>query len=318
MLLSKRIRLKKGLIIKSTGSWYSVKDLETGELFTCNIRGKLRIQGIKSTNPVAVGDIVEFDILENAESGVIKNVQDRKNYIIRKSTNLSKQTHIIAANIDQAIIMVTIVNPETYPIFIDRFLVTAEAYEIPARLIFNKIDLLNEKQHNYLNELISIYQNAGYECYPISIKNKINIDVVNQLLTNKTSLIAGNSGVGKSSLINLIDPMLKLKTSEISDSHKSGKHTTTFSEMYELSGGGYIIDTPGIRGFGLHDVKNEELFHFFPEIFKVSKHCKYHNCTHYHEPECAVIKAVEEGIISQLRYENYLSILFDDGSRQRL
>jgi ribosome biogenesis GTPase len=310
--------LKKGLIIKSTGSWYSVKDSETGEFVSCNIRGKLRIKGIKSTNPVAVGDIVEYDVSEEYETGVIKNIIARRNYIIRKSTNLSKQTHIIAANIDQAIIMVTIAFPVTYTIFIDRFLITAEAYEIPAKIIFNKTDLYNEKQAQYLNELVFIYESAGYECLTTSVKNKTNIDNVKTLLQNKTSLIAGNSGVGKSSLINLIDSSLDLKTSEISDSHKSGKHTTTFAEMYELSFGGYIIDTPGIRGFGLHDINKEELFHFFPEIFKISKNCKYHNCTHVHEPGCAIKDAVENGIVSLLRYENYLSILFGDESKHRL
>lgn len=310
--------MKKGLVIKSTGSWYLVKDSESGKIVSCNIRGKLRITGIKSTNPVAVGDWVEYEVFDNTATAIIKNVLDRRNYIIRKSTNLSKQTHIIAANIDQAILMVTISNPETYPIFIDRFLITAEAYEIPAKLIFNKTDLYNEKQTSYLNELITIYQNAGYECFATSVKNQTNIERIHKLLKNKTSLIAGNSGVGKSSLINLIDPSLTLKTSEISDAHKSGKHTTTFAEMYELSEGGYIIDTPGIRGFGLHDVKKEELFHFFPEIFKASKNCKYHNCTHYHEPGCAVLMAVETGNVSQLRYENYLNILFDDDSKHRL
>ncbi|MDA3952669.1 MAG: ribosome small subunit-dependent GTPase A [Bacteroidales bacterium] len=310
--------MKKGLIIKSTGSWYSVKDSETGEFVSCNIRGKLRIKGIKSTNPVAVGDIVEYDVSEEYETGVIKNIIARRNYIIRKSTNLSKQTHIIAANIDQAIIMVTIAFPVTYTIFIDRFLITAEAYEIPAKIIFNKTDLYNEKQAQYLNELVFIYESAGYECLTTSVKNKTNIDNVKTLLQNKTSLIAGNSGVGKSSLINLIDSSLDLKTSEISDSHKSGKHTTTFAEMYELSFGGYIIDTPGIRGFGLHDINKEELFHFFPEIFKISKNCKYHNCTHVHEPGCAIKDAVENGIVSLLRYENYLSILFGDESKHRL
>lgn len=310
--------MKKGLVIKSTGSWYSVKDSESGKIVSCNIRGKLRITGIKSTNPVAVGDWVEYEVFENTDTAIIKNVLDRRNYIIRKSTNLSKQTHIIAANIDQAIIMITIANPETYPIFIDRFLITAEAYEIPAKLIFNKIDIYNEKETAYLNELIQIYRNAGYECFAISVKNQKNIESIHKLLKNKTSLIAGNSGVGKSSLINLIDPTLTLKTSEISDSHKSGKHTTTFAEMYELSDGGYIIDTPGIRGFGLHDVKKEELFHFFPEIFKASQDCKYHNCTHYHEPGCAVLTSVENGKVSLLRYENYLSILFGDDSKHRL
>ncbi len=309
--------MKKGLVTKSTGSWYSVKDTETSEIINCNIRGKLRIQGIKSTNPVAVGDFVEYEIPENSETGIIKQVLDRKNYIIRKSTNLSKQTHILAANIDQAILLVTIAYPETYPIFIDRFLITAEAYRIPAKLIFNKVDLYNEKQTEYLNKLIKIYSDAGYECIASSVIKQTNIDVVKSLLKDKTSLIAGNSGVGKSSLINLIDPSMNLKTSEISDYHKSGKHTTTFAEMFDLSIGGHIIDTPGIRGFGLHDIQNEELFHFFPEIFKISENCKYHNCTHVHEPGCAVKKAIEEGSISQLRYENYLSILFDDESKHR-
>lgn len=310
--------MKKGLIIKSTGSFYSVKDFETGEFVTCNIRGKLRIKGIKSTNPVAVGDMVEYDISEDYDTGVIKNILARKNYIIRKSTNLSKQTHIIAANLDQAIIMVTIASPVTYPIFIDRFLITAEAYEIPAKIIFNKIDLYNEKQTDYLNELVYIYERAGYECIKTSVKNKTNIENVKSLLKNKTSLFTGNSGVGKSSLINLIDSSLDLKTSEISDAHKSGKHTTTFAEMYELTFGGYIIDTPGIRGFGLHDIKTEELFHYFPEIFSISKNCKYHNCTHVHEPGCAIKDAVEDGSVSLLRYENYLSILFNDESKHRL
>ncbi|MFC2103806.1 ribosome small subunit-dependent GTPase A [Bacteroidota bacterium] len=310
--------MKRGLVTKSTGSWYSVRDAETGELISCNIRGKLRMHGIKSTNPVAVGDFVEYQISENSETGVIKEIQDRKNYIIRKSTNLSKQTHILAANIDQAILMVTVAFPVTYPIFIDRFLIMAEAYRIPAKLIFNKADLYTEDQTDYLNELITIYQNAGYECFATSVKIQTNIESVKSLLKDKTSLIAGNSGVGKSSLINLIDPNLNLKTTEISDYHKSGKHTTTFAEMFELSVGGFIIDTPGIRGFGLHDIQNEELFHFFPEIFSVSGNCKYHNCTHVHEPGCAVKKAVENGSVSELRYENYLNILFDDETKHRL
>jgi len=310
--------LKKGLVIKSTGSWYYIKDNETGDLVSCNIRGKLRIQGIKSTNPVAVGDYVEYDISEDPEKGVIKNVLDRKNYIIRKSTNLSKQTHIIAANVDQAVLVVTIAYPDTYPIFIDRFLISAEAYRIPAKIVFNKIDLYNEKQTKVLNNLIDIYKKVGYDCIAVSVKENINVDKVKELIKNKTSVISGISGVGKSSLINLIDSNLNLKVTEISDSHKSGKHTTTFAEMFELSMGGYIIDTPGIRGFGLHNIFNEELFHFFPEIFKASHACKYHNCTHVHEPDCAVKNAVETGEVSELRYENYLKILFDDDSKHRL
>ena len=309
--------MKKGLVIKSTGSWYSIKDTETGEIVSCNIRGKLRIQGIKSTNPVAVGDFVEYEMQENSDTGIIKDVLERKNYIIRKSTNLSKQTHILAANLDQAILMVTLAFPETYTIFIDRFLITAEAYRIPAKLIFNKIDLYDENQRGYLKKLIDIYESVGYECIATSVKENRNISKVTGLLKNNTSLIAGNSGVGKSSLINLVDPKLQLKTSEISDYHKSGKHTTTFAEMFELSIGGFVIDTPGIRGFGLHDIQDEELFHFFPEIFKTSENCKYHNCTHVHEPGCAVKVAIEEGTVSQLRYENYLNILFDEETKHR-
>ncbi len=310
--------MNKGLVIKSTGSWYTVINTETKEATQCNIRGKLRIEGIKSTNPVAVGDVVEYFIPDNSKTGIIKNVLDRKNYIIRRSTNLSKQTHILAANIDQAILMVTIAYPETYPIFIDRFLVSAEAYRIPAKIIFNKIDLYNENQSLMLDYLFLVYQNAGYECFKISVKDQINMESVKDLLKDKISVIAGNSGVGKSSLINTIDPSLDLKTTKISDYHKSGKHTTTFAEMFELSLGGYIIDTPGIRGFGLHDIQKEELFHYFPEIFKVSDQCKYYNCTHLHEPGCAVKEAVEQGKISEIRYNNYLSILSGDDSKHRL
>jgi len=310
--------LRKGLVFKSTGSFYSVRDTETKEVHSCNVRGKLRIHGIKSTNPVAVGDFVEYQLSDNSEIGVIKDVLDRKNYIIRKSTNLSKQTHILAANIDQAVLMATIAYPETYTIFIDRFLVTAEAYQIPAKLVFNKVDLYNDKQLDYLNELTQIYTRAGYECLSTSVKNKTSIDKITALLQQKTTLLAGNSGVGKSSLINLIDPGLALKISEISKYHKSGKHTTTFAEMFELSIGGFIIDTPGIRGFGLHNILDEELFHFFPEIFSASENCKYHNCKHVREPGCAVKEAVEHGEISQLRYENYLSILFNEDTKHRL
>ena len=309
--------MKKGLVLKSTGSFYSVKDLETNKIVTCIVRGKLRIQGIKSTNPVAVGDMVDYETPDNTETSIIKDVLERKNYIIRKSTNLSKQTQILAANIDQAILLVTIAYPETYPLFIDRFLITAEAYSIPAKLIFNKIDLYNKEQTDFMNYLIDVYQKAGYECFTTSVIQKHNIENVKSLLKDKITLISGNSGVGKSSLINLVDPGLNLKTSEISDYHKSGKHTTTFAEMFELAIGGYIIDTPGIRGFGLHDFQKNELFHYFPEIFNASKSCKFYNCTHVHEPGCAVKKEVEEGNISQIRYENYLSILFDDESKHR-
>ena len=309
--------MNKGLVIKSTGSWYSVKDNNSGQIFLCNIRGKMRIDGIRNTNPVAVGDIVHFDLEGDTNKGVIHFIEPRKNYIIRKSTNLSKQTHIIAANIDQAVLMVTVAFPETYPLFIDRFLVTSEAYRIPAKIIFNKTDLYNDGQLAYMNYHIDVYKNVGHECFSISVETKENIQAIKELLKNKTSVIAGNSGVGKSSLINLIDSSHDLKTTKISDYHKSGKHSTTFAEMFELSIGGYIIDTPGIRGFGLFDINKDELFHFFPEIFKASEHCKFYNCTHVHEPGCAVIKAVETELISELRYMNYLSILNDDETKHR-
>ncbi|MGM0503003.1 MAG: ribosome small subunit-dependent GTPase A [Bacteroidota bacterium] len=310
--------MKVGLVIKSTGSWYSVKDTQTGEVISCAIRGRFRIEGIKSTNPVAVGDFVKYNFPANAETGIIHQILDRKNYIVRKSTNLSKQTHILAANIDQAILMVTLKNPVTYSIFIDRFLITAEAYEIPAKLVFNKIDLYNDSEKQTLNETIKAYETAGYECIQTSVSQKINIHAIESLLKNKITLIAGNSGVGKSSLINLIDPELHLKSSEISNYHKSGKHTTTFAEMFDLSIGGSIIDTPGIKGFGLHDIEKEELFHYFPEIFNASKDCKFYNCTHVHEPGCAVKKAVEENKIHPMRYNNYLNILFDQETKHRL
>ncbi|MFO7827063.1 MAG: ribosome small subunit-dependent GTPase A [Bacteroidales bacterium] len=310
--------MKKGLVIKSTGSWYILKDQQTGEIVSCTIRGKLRIKGIKSTNPVAVGDHVAYNLQEKTDTGIIHQVLDRKNYIVRKSTNLSKQTHILAANIDQSVLMVTLVDPVTYPIFIDRFLITAEAYEIPAKLIFNKTDLYKQKEKQQLEEYINAYQLAGYECIKTSVAEKTNIAQVKELLKNKVSLIAGNSGVGKSSLINLIDPHLNLKTEKISSYHKSGKHTTTFAEMFELSIGGYIIDTPGIRGFGLYDIKKDELFHYFPEIFKASEHCKFYNCTHIHEPGCAVKEAVNKGEIHPMRYNNYLNILLDEDTKHRL
>ena len=309
--------MKKGLVLKSTGSWYSVKEVESGKIVFCNIRGKMRVDGIKNTNPVAVGDIVYFEDSDDSDKGIIHTVEPRKNYIIRKSTNLSKQTHILAANIDQAILMVTVAFPETFPLFIDRFLVSSEAYRIPTKLVFNKTDLYNEGQIAYMNYLIDIYKAVGYECFSISIEKKTNLDSIRELLKGKTSVIAGNSGVGKSSLINVIDPLLDLKTSKISDYHKSGKHSTTFAEMFELSTGGYIIDTPGIRGFGLFDIKNEELFHFFPEIFKASENCKFYNCTHVHEPGCTVIQAVENGEISELRYLNYIRLLSNDDTKHR-
>lgn len=310
------MNLKEGLVSKSTGSRYTVifEDKE----FECRIKGKLRIKGIRTTNPISVGDIVYFteqdEISESGKPmGIISKLKDRKNYIIRKSVNLSKESHIIAANVDQAFIVVTIKYPETTLNFIDRFLVTAEAYSIPAILVFNKIDLYNPNEMQKINEWFGIYHEIGYKCIATSIKTGQGMDDLKDLMKDKISVFGGNSGVGKSSLINFIDENLNLKTNIISEAaHKSGKHTTTFSEMFALQIGGYIIDTPGIRSFGMIDMKNDDVSHYFPEIFKESNNCRFNNCTHYHEPGCAVQKAVEDGEISLSRFENYLSILGED------
>ncbi len=306
--------MEQGLVIKSTGSWYQVQ-LPSGEMVDCRIRGKFRKQGIKATNPVSVGDKV--DVTQNKDGNVINHIHPRENVIVRRSSNLSKQSHILAANVDQAVLMVTLTAPKTHPLFIDRFLVAVESYSIPAVLFFNKIDLLTPEQEQELNYLMSVYQEIGYTCLATSVKNKIHIAEAHKLLQNKISIVAGNSGVGKSSLINAIEPELNLKTAAISAYHDTGKHTTTFAEMHPLSEGGYIIDTPGIRGFGLYDIKKEDLSHFFPEIFKISHNCKFYNCTHVHEPGCAVIEAANEGIIDQERYINYLRILEDTGEKHR-
>jgi len=307
--------MRKGLVLKTTGSRYTVQDDE-GEIFFCTIRGKLRLKEVKTTNPITVGDIVDFEI-DDSNSGTISNVHDRKNYIIRRSTNLSRESHIIAANIDQALLVITVEFPETQLAFIDRYLVTAEAYSIPAILIFNKIDLYQNEIIDKLNAYIDIYTKIGYPCYKVSAQTGENIDVIKTLLVGKVSLISGNSGVGKSTLINKIDPALELKTEQISSYHLKGKHTTTFSEMFPLSNDGFIIDTPGIKGFGLIDIGKDELYHFFPEIFKKSKECRFHNCTHIHEPGCAVIKAVDSGDISPSRYISYLSIYDDENDKYR-
>ncbi len=303
--------MKQGLIIKSTGSHYLVKDIDN-KIFECKIKGKFRIKGIRSTNPVAVGDIVDFIMPENAELGFITNIHDRKNYIIRKSINLSKRSHIIAANVDAAFLIVTLAYPKTSTEFIDRYLVSAQAYNIPVNIVFNKIDIYDKETLKKLKELKDVYEKIGYNCIETSATKKINLQIIKNLLKNKISVISGHSGVGKSTLINAIDNKLNIKTSEISEFHKTGKHTTTLTEMFELSSGGYIIDTPGIKGFGIIDMDKEEIYHFFPEIFQLSKNCQYYNCTHIHEPNCAVKKAVETGIISLSRYNSYLSIMFDD------
>ena len=306
--------MKKGIVIKSTGSWYTVKTDE-GNLVESRIKGNLRLKGIRSTNPIAVGDHVE--IAESNEDnnigsqvvGLIHKILPRNNYIIRKSPNLSKESHIIAANIDQAFLIVTIKFPVTTTTFIDRFLVSAEAYRIPCHLIFNKIDLYNEEQTATMNSLIEIYEMAGYQCLKISGKNEIRIDELKQIMTNKTNVFSGHSGVGKSTIINSLQSNIILKTAEISEAHFSGKHTTTNSEMYELDFGGYIIDTPGIKGFGVLEMEKEEISHYFPEIFRLLNECQFYNCTHTHEPHCAVKKSVEEGKIALSRYRSYLGLL---------
>lgn len=309
--------MKKGLVIKSTGSWFAVED-ESGEVFDCKVKGNFRIKGIKSTNPVAVGDKVDFILQEDAEHrvdkkrGWITSIEDRKNYIVRRSPNLSKQSHIIAANIDQAVLIATIAWPVTTTTFIDRFLASAEAYRIPVLIVFNKTDRYNNDEIEKLNEFVSIYSKIGYKCLKTSAKNKTGLDELKIALKDKTNVINGHSGVGKSTLINILEPELNLKTSQISDSHKTGKHTTAFSAMYKLSFGGYIIDTPGIKGFGMLNMEAWEISHYFPEIFKLSKNCQYNNCSHTHEPGCAVKEAVENGEIAKSRFISYLGLLEGD------
>ena len=298
----------KGIVTKSTGSWYTVCDKNGGRV-DCRLKGKFRIKGIKSTNPVTVGDYVKFEFEEGKNTGVINEIFDRKNYIIRKSVNLSKQTHIIASNIDIAFLIVTIDNPPTFPGFIDRFLATAEAYSIPTVILFNKIDLYSADLMAKKEELEAIYKSIGYTCIDISATEKMNIDEVKTLMTGKTTMFSGHSGVGKSTLINAIEPLLNLKTAEISKVHKQGLHTTTFAEMFELSFGGFIIDTPGIKGFGVVDFKKEEITDYFPEFFKLKKYCKFNNCLHINEPKCAVKEGLENGIVSFSRYKSYLQMI---------
>lgn len=304
--------MKKGLVIKSTGSWFSVK-IENNEIINCRIKGKFRLKGIKTTSPVTVGDNVTIELQEDG-NGLIVEIEQRKNYIIRKSVNLSKRTHIIASNIDLAFLVVTINHPKTYANFIDRFLVSAEAYNIPTTIIFNKIDLLNKEEEKELEEYFKTYSNIGYNCIKTSVNKNINIDKVTKEMKGKTSVFSGNSGVGKSSLINLIDSKLNIKTSEISDSHNQGKHTTTFAEMHELDFGGYIIDTPGIKGLGIVDIEKEIIHHYFPEMRDLMNECKFNNCVHVNEPKCAVKDALENGEIAISRYQNYLSLYHEDNN----
>ena len=304
----------QGVVVKSTGSWYSVLTND-GVQLDCRIRGKFRIQGLKSTNPVAVGDRVLLDV--NGEDYLISKILERKNYIIRKSVNLSKQVHIIAANIDQAFLIVTLASPTTSVGFIDRFLVTAEAYQIPTVLVFNKVDLYDEFDREYHDEIVQMYTNSGYECLETSALDQMNIDLLTTKMTAKVTLLSGHSGVGKSTLVNVIDPDLDLVTQQVSEAHNKGMHTTTFAEMYPLHFGGFIIDTPGIKGFGLVDVSEFELADYFPEILRLKGQCKFHNCKHVNEPKCAVKDAVAVDEIHPVRYESYLSILEDDGNQYR-
>ena len=299
-----------GLVVKNTGSWYLVRTDE-GRDVECKVKGNFRLKGIRSTNPVAVGDRVQ--IVENREgTAFITEIEDRRNYIIRRASNLSKQSHIIAANLDQCMLIVTVNYPETSTTFIDRFLATAEAYRIPTSLLFNKTDLYEEDDLRYLDSLIHLYTNIGYPCFKVSAKEDLGLDEVKAKLHGRITLFSGNSGVGKSTLINALLPGTDARTGEISQAHNKGMHTTTFSEMYPVDdAGSYIIDTPGIKGFGTFDMEVEEISHYFPEIFRASTECRYGNCTHRGEPGCAVRRAVEGHYISESRYQSYLSMLED-------
>lgn len=299
----------KGLVIKNTGSWYTVK-ADDGSVVESKIKGNFRLRGIRSTNPVAVGDRVE--IVCNAEgTAFITQIEDRRNYIVRKSQNLSKQSHIIAANVDQAFLMVTVSHPQTSTTFIDRFLASAEAYSVPVVLVFNKTDLLTPEERHYQQMMVTLYETVGYVCREVSAVQGDGIDGLRALLSDRVTVLSGNSGVGKSTLINALVPGVNLRTAEISDAHDAGMHTTTFSEMIELPARGYLIDTPGIKGFGTFDMEPEEISSYFKEIFQTSQHCRFSNCTHTHEPGCAVIEAVENHYIAASRYQSYLSMLED-------
>ena len=308
-----------GIVYKSTGSWYTVKSKD-GIFYDCRIKGKFRIKGIKSTNPVAVGDRVHFEVetIGDDTIGIIHEIEKRKNYIIRKSVNLSKQTHIIAANLDQVFLLVTLNNPPTYPVFIDRFLITAEAYEIPAVLLFNKIDTYSPEETDEIKFLAALYRNIGYTCLGISAVTGKNVDTVKEMMVGKTSMFSGHSGVGKSTLVNAIEPTLDIKTKKISEQHLQGQHTTTFAEMFDLSFDARIIDTPGIKGFGIVDMEKEEIGNYFPEFFKLKQHCKFNNCIHIDEPKCAVKDALEAGEIAWSRYQSYLQMVKGEDENYRV
>ena len=309
----------KGTVYKSTGSWYSVKS-EAGKFYPCRIKGKFRIEGIKSTNPVAVGDHVEFSVeqVDQEEVGLITSIEERRNYIIRKAVKLSSQTHIIAANIDQVFLLVTLKNPKTYTAFIDRFLATSVAYDIPAVILFNKIDQCDEEELREVEALAEIYRKVGYTCLLISAINGSGVEEVKEMMVGKTNMFAGNSGVGKSTLINSIDPDLDLRTTETSEAHLQGQHTTTFAEMYDLDFDAQIIDTPGIRGFGMVDMEADEIGDYFPEIFRLKGDCKFNDCLHLNEPQCAVKEGLESGELAQSRYRSYLQMVLGEEDTYRM
>ena len=299
----------RGLVIKNTGSWYTVRT-EDGRDIESKIKGNFRLKDIKSTNPVAVGDRVVIDINKEG-TAFITEIEERKNYIIRRASNLSKQAHIIATNLDQAMLIVTVNYPITTTIFIDRFLATAEAYRVPVKLVFNKIDRYNNEDQRALENLIELYTSIGYPCSTLCARTEEGLDALKADLKDKITLLSGHSGVGKSTIINKLVPGVNLRTGDISEYHNKGMHTTTFSEMIPLPGGGYLIDTPGIKGFGTIEMADAEISHYFRELFKYSEECRFKNCTHRHEPGCAVIQAVNDGLISESRYKSYLSILDD-------
>lgn len=297
----------KGTVVRATGSWYDVASGE-GDSFRCRIRGRLRLQGRRSTNPVVVGDEVECEADEGGDH-VIADILPRRNYVIRRASNLSKESHIIAANVDQALLLVTLSDPETPTEFVDRFLVTCEAYKVPATILLSKIDL---QPREGVAEFRRVYESAGYRVLEVSARSGAGVGEVRSLLAGRRTLVSGNSGVGKSTLIRAIDPSLDIRTGEISESHRKGRHTTTFSTMYRLADGGAVIDTPGIKGFGLIDIDDAELWHYFPEMMRAAPGCRFYNCTHTHEPGCAVVDAVCSGAISRARYESYLKMLDED------
>ena len=309
----------RGIVYKSTGSWYAVLG-QDGQMHECRIKGKFRVQGIKSTNPVAVGDVVQFELEQSGDTphGVIFDIVERRNYMIRKSVNLSKQTQIIAANIDQALLLITLNNPPTLTPFIDRFLVTAEAYDIPVVMVFNKMDSYSVEERFEVDYLLSLYRSIGYTCLMVSALTGDGVDALKRIMEGKTSLVSGHSGVGKSTLINTISPGLDLRTGAISLQHAQGTHTTTFAEMFDLSFGGRIIDTPGIKGFGVVDMEQDQIGDYFPEFFALKSQCKYHNCTHMEEPFCAVKTALDQDKLAWSRYKSYVQLMQREDEHYRV